>query len=80
MAMNPAMLMKMMQARNQFASNHPKFSAFLGMIFRNGVTEGTVIEISVQKPGEEKITSNIRIQQSDLELLQMIKEMGMNMQ
>lgn len=79
MAMNPAMLMKMMQAKNQFTANHPKFSAFLGMVFRSGVTEGTVIEISFQRPGEEKITSNIKVQQSDLELLQMIKEMGTNM-
>lgn len=79
MAMNPAMIMKMMQAKNQFTSNHPKFSTFLGMIFRNGVTEGTIIEISVQKPGEEKITSNIRVQQSDLDLLQTIKEMGSSM-
>lgn len=76
MAMNPATIMKMMQAKNQFTANHPKFSAFLGMIFRSGITEGTVIEISVQKPGEEKITSNIKVMQSDLDLLQSIKEMG----
>lgn len=79
MAMNPAAIMKMMQAKNQFTANHPKFSAFLGMIFRSGITEGTVIEISIQKPGEEKITSNIKVQQSDLELLQTIKELGSNM-
>ena len=74
--MNPAILMKLMSAKNTFTKNHPKFVAFLSTVFKNGIEEGTVIEISVQKPGQEKITSNIKIQQSDLDLLQGLKELG----
>jgi len=74
--MNPAILMKLMSAKNTFTKNHPKFVAFLSTVFKNGVEEGTVIEISVQKPGQDKITSNIKIQQSDLDLLQGLKELG----
>ena len=74
--MNPAILMKLMSAKNTFAKNHPKFVAFLTTVFKDRIEEGTVIEISVQKPGQEKITSNIKVQQSDLDLLQGLMELG----
>ena len=41
-----------------------------------GLKEGTIIEITVTNPGEAPITSNIKVQQSDLELLEELKEMG----
>lgn len=52
--MNPAMLMKLMSAKNKFVQNHPKFEAFVKAVFlgNSGITEGTVIEITVTKPGE----------------------------
>lgn len=74
--MNPAILMKLMSAKNTFAQNHPKFVAFLKAMFSDKIEEGTIIEISVQKPGQEKVTSNIKVQQSDLDLLQGLMEMG----
>ena len=74
--MNPAMLMKIMSAKNTFTANHPKFVAFLNTVFRGGIEEGTVIEITVQKPGGEPITSNIKVLQSDLDLLQSLQELG----
>ena len=74
--MNPAMLMKIMNAKNTFTANHPKFVAFLNTVFRGGIEEGTIIEITVQKPGGEPITSNIKVLQSDLDLLQSLQELG----
>ena len=59
--MNPASLMKIMNARNKFVENHPKFAAFLNAVFSAGITEGTVIEITVTKPGEEPITTNMKV-------------------
>lgn len=73
--MNPTMIMKLITAKNTFANNHPKFVAFLSTVFRDGIEEGTIIEISVQKPGQEKVTSNLKVQQSDLDLLQGLTEM-----
>ncbi len=73
--MNPAMLMKVMSAKNKFTANHPKFVAFLNAILKNGLEEGTVIEITVQKPGQEAVTSNLKILQSDLDLMQGLKEL-----
>jgi hypothetical protein len=72
--LNPASFMKIMSAKNVFEGNHPKFNAFLKAVFSKGIEEGTIVEITVIKPGQEAMTSNIKIQQSDLELMQELKE------
>ena len=66
--MNPAAMFKIMQAKNTFTKNHPKFEAFLRNVMADKIVEGTVIEVSIQRPGEEAITTNIRVQQSDIDL------------
>ena len=71
--MNPASIMKIMGAKNRFTENHPKFVAFLKAVFAKGIEEGTVIEIQVTRPGEGPVTANIKVQQSDLELLEELK-------
>ena len=73
--MNPASIMKIMSAKKQFTENHPKFVAFLNAVFSKGIEEGTVIELKVTSPGQEVVTTNIRVQQSDLELLKELKEL-----
>ncbi len=74
--MNPATIMKMMGLKNKFEGNHPKFVAFLKFIMEKGMEEGTVIEISVKKPNQDPIVSNMKILQSDLELVQELKEIA----
>lgn len=74
--MNPASIMKIMNAKNKFTQNHPKFVAFLNAVFSGGITEGTVIEITVTRPGEEPITTNMRVQQSDLDLMNELKDIA----
>lgn len=74
--MNPATLMKIMSAKKQFESNHPKFLAFIKAAFGTGIVEDTIIEISVTKPGCETITSNIKVKQSDLDLLQELQQLS----
>lgn len=75
---NPTILMKLMNAQNVFTKNHPKFAAFLSAVFSSKIEEGTIIELAVTKPGEETVTTNLKVQQSDLELFNEIKEMMMN--
>lgn len=72
--MNLLTIMKIKQAITTFTANHPKFVMFLKNVFSGETEPGTIIEISVQKPGMEKVTTNIRVQQSDLELLKSLKE------
>lgn len=75
---NPAVLWKLSAAKKKFSENHPKFEAFVRAVFlgSNSIPEGTIIEISVTRPGEEPITTNIKVQQSDLELVNDLKELG----
>lgn len=75
--MNPAAMMKIMKAKSTFENNHPKFIAFLRAVFSSKIEEGTIIEIKVQKPGEEPILTNIRVQQSDLELVEELRNISM---
>lgn len=74
--MNPAALMKLMNAKNKFAANHPKFTAFCNDIFSRGIEAGAIIEITVTRPGEEPITSNMRVQQDDLDLLKGLQDLA----
>ena len=68
--MNLGSIMKLKNAKNKFMDNHPKFGAFLKSIFSKQMEEGTIIEITVSRPGETTpVTANIKVQQSDLELL-----------
>lgn len=39
--MNPAAMFKIMQAKNTFTKNHPKFEAFLRNVMADKIVEGT---------------------------------------
>lgn len=77
--MNPASIMKLMSAKNKFTSNHPKFVSFLSAVFGSGIQEGTIIELTVTKPGQAPMTTNIKVQQSDLDLLEEMRELSRHM-
>ena len=66
--MNPASIMKLMNAKNKFTENHPKVVSFLENVFSRGVPEGTIIEMTV--------TTNMKVKQSDLDLLSEINELA----
>ncbi|MCR5755178.1 MAG: hypothetical protein K6G30_10250 [Acetatifactor sp.] len=74
--MNPGLIMKLMSAKNTFTKNHPKVEAFVKKILLGGqLPEGTIIEMAVKKPGEETISMNFKVLQSDLELVEELKEL-----
>lgn len=73
--MNPSTMIKIQQAKNKFTQNHPKFVSFLSHVFLGQIEEGTIIEISVKKPGMEAVTTNMKVQQSDLELFESLKDL-----
>ena len=76
--MNPANIMKIMNAKNKF---NCKPSEVCG-IFKCGILQrdggGTVIEITLTRPGEEPMTTNMKIQQSDLDLMRELQDMAKN--
>jgi len=42
---NPSSIMKLMGMKSKFEANHPKFAAFTQNVLKQGVPEGTIIEI-----------------------------------
>lgn len=73
---NPAAIMKVMNAKNKFAEDHPRFAAFLSDVFTSGIPEGSIIEITVTRPGEEAIVTNMKVKQSDLDLIRELQDLA----
>lgn len=71
--MNPLAILGMI---NRFESAHPKAAAFVRNELMTGLPEGTIIEMTVTKPGAEPKTTNIRLTQEDLDALNQIKNMS----
>ena len=76
MAMDMGAMLKLMAAKKEFEKNHPKFFSFIKAAFGKGIEVDSVIEISVTKPTGETLTTNIKVCQSDLELLNTLKTLG----
>ena len=74
MAINPLNLMKLGGLKKRFEKGHPKLFRFLGAVIAPGLPEGTVLELTVTKPGEEPVTTNMKITAEDLELIKEISE------
>ena len=47
---------------------------FLGAVIAPGLPEGTVLELTVTKPGEGPVTTNMKITAEDLELIKELSE------
>ena len=67
--MNPAMLLTLKKKWEEFGERHPKFAAFLHDVAGQGITEGSIIDITVTMPDGKKYQSNMKVTQEDLELI-----------
>ena len=74
--MNPMLMMKIAGMLDRFKSDHPKVLPFLREA-GGRVSEGSVIEITVTDPSGESISSNIRVNSQDIEMIAAMREMGM---
>lgn len=73
--MNPAKLLKIKGAWDKFIQNHPKFPLFINAVQSSGIEEGTVIDINVTTPEGKTFSTNIKVSQSDKELLADLAEL-----
>lgn len=76
MAMNPAMLFKIKGAWEKFVQNHPKFPLFLRAASTSGIREGYIIEVKITDTDGKAICTNVKLTESDMELIGMIKNMS----
>lgn len=76
--MNPAMIFKLKNLQKQFVSDHPKFPAFLNAVRTKGLSEGTVLALSVTDPDGKVLETNIKLTKNDIdayyEILNMSKQ------
>ncbi len=74
MNFNPAILMKIMSAKNKFDVNHPKLKNYFTAVKNKGIEEGSVIELKITNPNDEPMVANIKVQAEDIELLSQLAE------
>lgn len=77
--MNPAKLLKIKGAWDKFTENHPKFPLFMNALKSSGIEEGSVIEINITTPEGKQISTNLKVTQSDKELLADLAELSKSM-
>ncbi|MGL6197849.1 MAG: hypothetical protein ACRC3H_02845 [Lachnospiraceae bacterium] len=72
--LNPMKLLKVINERKQLTRNHPEFIPFLKETLGSDISVGTVIEISVAKPGQEEKVTKINVQKSELPLFKKLQD------
>ena len=76
MAMNPAALLKVHQMIKGFEERHPRVVSFgTKELLGGNIPEGTVFELSLTRPGENTVTTNMKITAEDLEMLRVLKDL-----
>lgn len=73
--MNPASIMKLKKGWDTFTANHPKFPAFIQAASQGMVKEDSIIEVTITAPDGRKISTNVKLTQSDMELFESLKNM-----
>ena len=73
---NPMDLFKVKGLLGEFGTIHPKFFPFLQAVAQAGAKEGTIVEMTVTTPEGTKMETNLRLSESDLELIRLIREMA----
>lgn len=72
---NPRRMMELKNMKDGFEQRHPKVPLFLKAVSEAGISENSVIEISIKNPDGRDFCSNIKVTPEDLEMLEHIKEL-----
>lgn len=73
--MNFSMALKLKAMWDGFSQRHPKFPQFLSAVSREGISQGTILEITVTTPEGKSFTSNLKVSQEDLDALKSLREL-----
>ena len=66
-------MFKAKEAWSKFSANHPKVPVFVDSVRNKGFVEGQEIAIAVRYPDGTEYKAGIRVQKSDLDLLNIVK-------
>ena len=76
MPLNPMKLLQIKNAWDRFTASHPKFPLFLKAIQKQGITEGTILELKVTAPDGRELCSNLKLTPEDMELYRELQELS----
>ena len=76
MAINPMDLMRAKRLKDGFEKRHAKVVAFAQRVIAADLPEGTILELTITKPGEEPKTCNMRVTAEDVEAIAQLKKMN----
>lgn len=75
--MNPLNLLQLKPAFLRFLAGHPKFPKFLEAAARRDfLDEGSIIEIKAVNSRGQSIVTNLRLSESDLDLIRSLGELS----
>ena len=75
--MNPMDMVKLLSLKKDFEDRHPKAVAFFKREIASGsIPAGTVVELSLTRPGQPPVSCNFRILEEDLEMVQSLKALN----
>jgi len=69
----PGDIMKIIGMKNKFEASHPKFVSFIKDVTSQGISEGSIIEVSITRPDGTKTTANMKVQAGDVEMINELK-------
>lgn len=72
---NPMKLMQIKNMMTRLRDNHPKFPAFIQAVSQRAIYADTVIEITVTTPNGERLESNLKLKESDIEVLRELQNL-----
>lgn len=75
MGFNPMKMMKVAELIRRFQAGHPKVIMFLQTQIAPGLPEGSILEMTVTKPGCPPVTTNMRVTEEDFRILEELKEL-----
>ncbi len=71
--MNPLTLMKFHRFKQSFEKKHPRFFPFLQAVSKDGLQEGTIVNIQVTSPSGNTYKTNLKLTTDDIEMFKEIK-------
>ncbi len=73
---NPADMFRIKKDWDTFVRNHPKFPLFLNAVKNTPIEAGSVIELNITTADGRNLCSNVKLTQSDLDMIEDLKKMG----